>query len=326
MAVPSPGRWIIVGNGRCGSTLLSDLLAEEPGTLSVQEFFMSTVPAIKNDDVLAGADYWALLSSPKPDLSTLLRIGLLPKEVHYPPDGRWAGRLPELPGILAVTLSKISSDPDALFDVLADRVPGFPRQPTARHHEMFLDLLVELTGKRRWVERSGGSSYLAPYLLRAFPDAGVVYLTRDWNATARSMSRHSSFQMIQLRAEFLGRCGFDPFYAEQTQEVPEDLAPLLPDRLTAAALQERGQDIRRYLWLCAFLTNQAEQAIADLAPRRLLRMSYEQLVAEPTAELSRLGQFLEIDDWSGWAEQVACRVAAPDRSARPDVGERTPVR
>ncbi|MDW5324345.1 hypothetical protein [Plantactinospora sp. KLBMP9567] len=315
MTAPISGRWIIISNGRCGSTLLSDLIADHPDTLSVQEFFMSTVPATKSDAVLAGAEYWALLSSPKPDLAALFRIGLLPREVRYPADGRWAGELTALPGILAVTLSKISDDPDALFDALAARVPGFPRQPVGRHHEMFLDLLTVLTGRRRWVERSGGSSYLAPYLLRAFPDAGFVYLTRNTPDTARSMSRHSSFQMIQLRAEFLGRCGVDPFYAEP-EAVPADLAPLLPDRLTAAALRERGQDVRRYLWLCAFLTNQVEQALADVAPRRLLTMRYEDLVARPVEELGRLGRFLEFADWAGWADVASERVVAPAPGTR----------
>lgn len=313
MTTSSTGRSIIISNGRCGSTLLSDLIAEEAGSLSVQEFFMSTVPSTKNDEMLSGAEYWTLLSSPKPDLSTLLRIGLLPKEVHYPRNGRWGDRLSELPGILAVTISKITADPDGLFDALSERVPGFRRQSTARHHEMFLDLLVELTGKQRWIERSGGSSYLAPYLLRALPDAAVVYLTRNWNDTARSMSRHSSFQMIQLRAEFLGRCGVDPFYARPAGEVPEDLAALMPERLTAAALAERGKDINRYLWLCAFLTSQAEQALEDIRPRRLLRMSYEELVTNPVTELNRLGEFLGFDDWPSWAQKMAERVKAPAR-------------
>ncbi len=311
METSTIGRAIVISNGRCGSTLLSDLIAEDRKTLSVQEFFMPVVPGTKLDETVTGAAYWDLLSSPSPDLVTLFAIGLPPKEVRYPAHGRWAGDLARIPRILPVTLAKLTSDPDALYDAAAARVPGFPAQTFAAHHRMFLDLLTELTGRRRWVERSGGSSFLAPYLLRGFPDAKVVYLTRDRDETARSMSRHSSFQLTQLRVEFLGRYGVDPLLVRPGQEVPAEVAPYTPGRITAELLRARGDDPRRFQGLCAFLTNQAEQALADHPPRRLHTMRYADLVADPAGELARLGRFLEFDDPTGWARRVADRVHAP---------------
>ncbi|MDQ7910394.1 sulfotransferase [Phytohabitans sp. ZYX-F-186] len=309
-----PGRAIIISTGRCGSTLLSDLLHEDSGTLSVQEFFMTAALLAPDDDVLSGADYWTLLSSPKPDLSTLFRIGMPPKEVHYPSDGRWGGDLTRLPWILAITLSKLTPDPDRLFDALAEHVPAFPRQRVSRHHESFLDLLSTLGRKRRWVERSGGSSYVAPYLLRHYRDAKVVYLTRNWEDTAQSMSRHPSFQLIQLRVESLGAHGLDPFRVTPDTAVPEALERYLPDRLTADTLRERGRDVRRYLGLCAFMTAQAEQALGDARLEHLLTMRYEDLVEAPVAELTRLGRFLDLEDPDGWAARVAGRVGVPVRA------------
>jgi len=317
------GRSLIISSGRCGSTLLSDLIAEHAGTLSVQEYFMSVQPEAMVDDVLTGAEYWAILSSPKPDLSTLIRIGLPPKEIRYPSDGRWAGNLTELPRILAITLPSISSDPDGLYDVLASTVPEFPSQPAGRHHHMFLDLLTRLTGKRQWIERSGGSSAMSPYLLRTFRTGKIVYLTRNWADTALSMSRHSSFQLIQLRVEFLGLCGFDPYRTDPGpgQSVPPDLAHLLPDRLTAEGLLERGRETGRFLALCAFLESQTEQALADMPPHDLLRLRYEDLVADPAGELGRLGRFFEFDDWAEWASKVAHRVTATPRADRPALAD-----
>jgi putative sulfotransferase len=317
MDSPITGRSIIISNGRCGSTLLSDLIHEEPDTLSAQEFFMAVAPWARSAEVLTGAAYWEVLASPKAELSTLFRIGLPPKELRYPATGRWADRMTELPRILAITLSKLTSDPDALFDQLAERVPEFPTQTVAQHHRSFLDLLATLNGKTRWVERSGGSSHVAPYLLKGFPDCKIVYLTRNREDTARSMSRHPSFQLIQLRVEFLGRCGLDPFRVTPDQSVPEELQPYLPDRLTADALRERGEDLRRYLGLCAFMTSQAEQALADVPPEHLHRMRYEDLVADPVGELTRLGQYLDFADPTGWAERVAGRVIDPARKRQP---------
>ncbi|MFV2010411.1 MULTISPECIES: sulfotransferase domain-containing protein [unclassified Micromonospora] len=308
MQFEAPGRAIIISSGRCGSTLLSDLIVEEPATLSVQEFFMATPSWAKAGEPITGAAYWQVLSSPKPELTTLFAIGLPPKEVRYPADGKWAGNLTELPQLLAITLPKLTDDPDGLFDQLANQVPDFPEQPFGDHHRMFLDLLTRLTGRRRWVERSGGSSQIAPYLLRSFADTRIVYLTRNWADTARSMSRHSSFQLIQLRLEFVSRCGVDPFQMGPEQRVPAELEHLLPGRITADLLRERGEDSTRYLGLCAFMAAQAEQALADNPPAHLFTMTYEDLVADPEPQLARLGEFLEFDDPSGWARQVAGRV------------------
>ncbi|SCL58411.1 Sulfotransferase family protein [Micromonospora eburnea] len=315
MASQDPGNALIISTGRCGSTLLSDLIAEQADTLSVRDFLISATPWAELDGDLSGAEYWAMLSRPKPELSTLYRLGLPPREVRYPAHGRWAGSLDELPWVLAVTLSSISTDPDALFDTLAARVPDFPRQPVQRHHHMFLDLLTARTNRRRWVESSGGSSYLAPDLLRAFPSARIVHLTRNWTDTAESMRRHPAFQLFQLRAECLGR-GLDPFGLSPGQAVPEDLVDLLPDRLAAETLRERGRDVRRYLWLCAFMSSQAEQAFAEQPARHLLHLRYEDLVADPVGELGRLGRFLDFEDSAEWARRMADRVVAAGAHSR----------
>lgn len=309
-------RSIIISNGRCGSTLLSDLIVDEPETCSAQEFFTSVEPWPHGAAPLTGAAYWSILSSPKLELSVLLRLGVPPKEVRYPAGGRWAHDLTAVPRILAVTLPKLTDDPDTLYARLAERVPLFPRQSTAAHHEAFLDLCATLLGRRRWVERSGGSTQWAASLLAGHPTAKIVYLTRNWQDTATSMSRHSSFQLVQLRVEAQARYGVDPFALVDGQAVPAGLEPYLPDRITLEMLRERGADVRRYVSLCAFLSSQAEQAISDNPPRHLLRMRYEDLLTDPVRELTVLGEFLDFADPAGWAAAVAPRV---DRPARPAV-------
>jgi len=308
-------RSIIISNGRCGSTLLSDLIADEPETCSAQEFFTAVAPWPRGAVLLTGAEYWSTLSSPKLELSVLLRLGVPPKEVRYPAGGRWAHDLAALPRILAVTLPKLTDDPDALYAQLADRVPHFPRQSTAAHHQAFLDLCAALLGRRRWVERSGGSTQWAGSLLAGHPGAKIVHLTRNWPDTARSMSRHSSFQLVQMRMEAQARYGVDPFDPAPGRAVPAELEPYLPDRLTLEMLRERGADVHRYVSLCAFLTSQAEQAISDNPPRHLLEMRYEDLLADPVRELTALGEFLDFADPSGWAGNVAPRVGRPARTA-----------
>ena len=306
-------RSIIISNGRCGSTLLSDLIVDEPHTLSAQEFFMS-MPWQASAEQMSGAGYWDLLCSPRADVATLFRVGLAPKEVRYPATGRWAADPGAMPRILGITLAKLTEDPDALFDRLAARVPAFPRQSLARHHQDLLDLLAALLGRRRWVERSGGSSQIAAALLASYPSARIVYLTRNWADSARSMSRHPSFQLVQLRVEALNRYGIDPFRVAPGAQVPAEMRPYLPERITAERLRERGEDPGRFVHLCAFMSSQAEQVLADRPPAHLLTMAYEDLLLDPVGQLTRLAEFLRFDDPAGWADRVAVRVEAPARS------------
>jgi putative sulfotransferase len=305
-------RAIIISNGRCGSTLLSDLIVEEPETCSAQEFFMSVAPWNRSTEVISGPAYWDVLSGPKEELSVLFKIGAPPKEVRYPADGRYRDDLVNLPRILAITLAKLTDDPDALFDSLGDQIKKFPTQSVGAHHQAFLDLLAELTGKKRWVERSGGSTQVTTSLLENFPTAKIVYLTRDWAATAKSMSKHSSFQLVQLRVEAVGKYGVDPLTAVPGDDMPAEVAQYLPEKLTAEFLQQRGEDPKRFLGLCAFMSSQAEQALADHPPAHLHQMAYEELVADPIGELTRLGEFLGFADPQGWAESVAHRVRKPE--------------
>jgi pimeloyl-ACP methyl ester carboxylesterase len=314
---------IIISSGRCGSTLLSDLIAEDPETLSCYESLhpirgrLATAPLRE----LTGAEYWALLSEPLPHL---VAQGLLTeKEVVYPDDGSWANDKEHLPPILFATLPKISADPDLLFEVLAARVPRFPSQPVGQHQRMLLDLVAHLEGRRRWVERTGGSSAVAHSWLATCPDANVVYLTRDIADTARSMSKHMSYRIIAVQFAFWVRYGADPYNQRpeewpDTAEMPEELRRLMPDQLTAETLRDMEFDAGLFERLVAYMNGCAEQALADLKPRRLHRMRYEDLLADPAGELTRLGDFLGFADPSGWAARAAGRVGA--RSPAPAGG------
>jgi putative sulfotransferase len=308
------GRAFVICNGRCGSTLLSELIAREPGTLSVQEFNTAVrSPDLRSDQELTGEEYWAALSAPSIPMRALITAGVSWPEFRYPPTGRWARRLSVLPGILATTLPAISAEPDQLFDALAPRVVGFPTQTLARQHLMFLDLLAALARRRRWVERSGGSSLDAPFLLREYPTAKFIYLTRGLAANAASMSKHPVYQLFDVVIEFESVCGFNPYRAEARPNgpIPEHLPRCLPEHLTADALAERGANYDRFRYVSAFMTGIAEQALADMPPKELLLLRYEDLTGDPVGQLARVGGFLEFEDPCGWATATAHLVKAP---------------
>jgi sulfotransferase family protein len=321
---------IILSSGRCGSTLLSTLIAGEPQTLSVPESLgpvLSHLALLPPAQHVTGAQYWSLLSSSYSESEAMNRVGTVLSGLgddgteRSAPDQGKDERTGGVPPIMLVTLPLIAAHPDLLFAVLAEEVPHFPPQPLGLHHKMLLDLLATLTGKRRWVERSGASSPVAEPLLRAMPDARIVYLTRNIADTARSMSKHVSFQFALARYEFHVRYDADPYHPElraspmpDPAELPEALRRLLPDRITAEALRDLGRDMTRYEAMCANMMSLAEQAFADLKPRHLHRIRYEDLVLNPAAELTQLGEFLGFADPAGWAARAARQVRPPRTS------------
>jgi sulfotransferase family protein len=322
--VSEPQRCLILSSGRCGSTLLSNLIALEADTLSAQEtLVIRNLDLWGSDDKMTGADYWDILARPRLQWEVAVRIGAIDDEVRYPATGRWGADPAALPPIARVTLPAVSDDPDALFDLLAERVPGFPAQSLALHHVMLIDLLASLRGRRRWVERTGASSAVAVPLLTRFPFDKVVYLTRDMAATAASMSRHVSFQFASIRTELSFRCGFDPYedlvrsrsHVDE-QQVPAELRCLLPERLTLETLSERGGKVEQHKLGWLHMRHVAETALAEHAPSQLLRMRYEDLIAAPEAELTRLAEFLEFADPAGWVVDAARLVRRPRDSAR----------
>jgi pimeloyl-ACP methyl ester carboxylesterase len=316
---------IILNSGRCGSTLLTALIAEEPQTLSISESLVMIRGHLSLQPLtpMTGAEYWALLSEPSQVGSLMERIKIVPSEYRYPDNGKFAGYRATIPPILYVTLPGCSSDPDLLYSVLCEKVPLFPAQPIGQHHKMLMNLLAQLASKRRWVERSGASSALAEPLLHAFPEAKIVYLTRSIEDTALSMSKHTSFQFVAARQEFHQRYGADPYGAQwrgerlpSPEKMPEELRALLPENITKDALNVLGQDVSKFEAMVAHMRGSAEQALADNPPRQLHEMTYEDLVASPVDELTRLGEFLGFADPAGWANQTAGRVR-PSRKPAP---------
>jgi putative sulfotransferase len=303
---PECGQAIVINNGRSGSTMLSDLLAEQGETVVAHEFFVLTGFMARFDAVISAKEYWAMIAAPGAYQESLASLGLRLEQVRYPRDGRWAGKV--LPPILEVTLPAITPDPDAMFDALAERVPDFPEATVARHNERLLNLLCELTGRKRWIERSGNTSNWAPQLLALHPHAKIVYLTRDFDATVRSKSKDPFTQLDALRRECIAQYGIDPFVPGASDTLPDQARRFLPDQIDADTLRRKEEDSRAFQWHVAYLTAIAEQALADNPPAHLHRIRYEDIVRDPVTELTRLGRFLEFDDSADWAARVASQV------------------
>jgi hypothetical protein len=313
MTGKSPVEWdgaFIITTGRCGSTLVSRALALHPDVLSLSEFLAGLDIAAFPTGPMSGEEFWNLLSSTEGIANKLLRIGSEPAEFRYPINsGRRFNRASGVPRIAAYTLPTLSEDPDALYDRLEKTVPMFAEQPITQHYRELFALLVGLLNRPQWIERSGASGFLAEHIVAGFPAARYVHLTRELDATARSMSRHSAFRLLALRMEFINRCGCDVVFGELPAEpIPPDLVNLTPERFSKENFERWSPDLDLFRQVASIQTDNIRANLSPLPARQVLVLSYEDLVDHPIAVFGRMAEFFELADPAGWAQQAAALV------------------
>ena len=321
----------VVGTGRCGSTLLSQMLGESPEVTSIFEFFNGLDMTRRfSEEPASGEAFADLVSQPHPFVTMVLSRGYEVPEIVYPfgPDSRYQ-RSDGLPWLLVSALSRLSDTPDALFDAALDFARRQPTRPLREHYRALFDWLTEQTGPtdwtggRVWIERSGSSIDYVAQLKTLFPAARFVHIHRDGREAALSIREHHAFRLaVTLSTAHL-----------RGEEPPslEDLRGL-----------ESGDDddaIGRQLKLRpdashfgAWWTRQIEQgmaALAEIDPGEQLEVRFEDLLERPDAELRRIAAFFALDPAAGnWLGRAAALISGrpeprreklpPDERARLD--------
>jgi hypothetical protein len=300
----------VVGTGRCGSTLLSRALALHPDVLSLSEFFVDLGPNAFPARSISGQGFWNLISSREGLSNFLIRIGVELPDGIYPVDGTHRfDRASGVPSIAVATLPALSSDPDTLYDQLAEAVPKFSDQSAAQHYVQLFSLLGGLLNHYRWVERSGASGFIVDRLVSSFPAARYVHITRQLDATVLSMSRHPGFRLTALSLEFITRCGADVFRGEApAARIPPDLKDLVPERLSKESFESWDPGLDVFRQIASYQTAKIRGALKMLPPEQVLVLSYEDVVRQSEAEFGRLAEFFELDDQTNWSRAAAALV------------------
>ncbi len=309
----------IVGTGRCGSTLLSRMLAESDRVCSLFEVFSGIDQFFRfRTDPVAGEELARRLAEDHPMLTMVLSRGYEVPEVAYPFDapGVRYRRSDPIPWNLAIAVSRIGAEPDALFDELLDFARALPEQPLDRHYPQLLDWLTRRTGRELWVEKSGTSIEFAEELERFFPGARFVHLHRDGPETALSMREYSVLRLaVPVMNGLLGEVeyshdGLVEFERRNGEAIDRTLASRPPAELFG-----------RY-W-----SGQVERGVPILArvdPASVLEVRFEDLVTRPAPVVREIARFLEIEDEGGWIDRAAALVKGmpPARAPGLDPEER----
>jgi putative sulfotransferase len=299
----------IVGTGRCGSTMMSNLVRLHPRLLSLSEFFMSLGGRAFTLQEPDGERFWRLMSWLPPIAGRMLAKGPPMEEVLYGfGNGARFGRT-DVPPILVTALPHLTRDYDALYDELGPFLRRGGRAPLGQHYRCLFEWLCRRFDRARVVERSGSSLLFVPALARHFEGAKFVHLYRDGRDAAISMQRHTFFRLIVRSTGLFERLGLDP-YRPPFLFGTSRLYPLM-ETITGRFLPvERWlaqppplEMLGRY-WSRTIVSG--ARFLDALDQERVLRLRYEDILARPREELTRLMEFLgpEYVD-TAWIDQAS---------------------
>ncbi|MFC5743616.1 sulfotransferase family protein [Dyella tabacisoli] len=297
----------VIGTGRCGSTLLSKMLAKCPGLLMLDEFFAG----IDRDSSftgtqLSGKQFAHQLLHDRTTIELIrTRYPLLmqagaPTLVNrtVPPFLSGNQSIPALCVALAGAAQKMGLNPFLLTGRATRFLETLSEQPFAAHCRTLFDWLAQQSGSvRGWCERSGASLEFLGDLVESFPQGRFLHLHRDGLHTALSMHAHPIFALqISLRLK--------PMLAEEAQlaaSPPVDISvdPIVR-RLTAEA--PTVEDCGRY-WSSAVMSG--AHAAAGLGKDRYMDIRYEDLVADPLRYLESIADFFALDSRQAWLREAA---------------------
>ncbi|TFG95739.1 MAG: hypothetical protein E4H11_04535 [Myxococcales bacterium] len=297
----------IVGTGRCGSTLLSRMLAECPLVLSVFEYFngMDRTRRFAPEPV-SGADFAALVCAEQPFLTAVMRRGYEVPEVIYPFGPGMRYRTGDaLPWILANTLPRVSDRPDELYDESVAFLRRRPAAPALAHHRAFFAWLAARTGRRLWIERSGSSIDYLGALVDAFPEARFLHLHRDGPEAALSMREHHAYR---LPISLLYDVPLDD--GRRVSELgPLDLhAEPGPNDTVSRILASRppAEFFGRY-WSDQLA--RGYEMVPRIPSERWCEVRFEDLVSNPRAALETVRDFFALGpDRNGWIPRATALV------------------
>lgn len=317
----------IVGTGRCGSTMLSEVVRSHPQLLSLSEVFTfvtdlgGRIGECFPAHPLTGAELWSVLGAAPPKLAAMLRHGVAMDEVLYrPAAGQRYGVEQGVPALLQTALPHLSPEPEAVYEALGSFVRARPRAPVGEHYQQAFDWLAARFGREHWVERSGGSLRIVGRLAACFPGARFVHIVRDGRDCAISMSRHLGFRMALVAIQLTEILGVDPWESPDRRgegDLPDELVPLLPERFDGEALlrYETALPLCGHYWSGEIMAGLLE--LSRLPPERVLTLRYEDFGAAPRAMIARLMELMQVDAPARWLDEAAAIV----RPARCHVAE-----
>ncbi|HEX4259119.1 MAG TPA: sulfotransferase [Streptosporangiaceae bacterium] len=291
----------VVGSGRCGSTLLGNMLDKHPDLCTISEFFSALDRfEVFSAAAVPGETFASFLD--RPDISSELFVnrGIIPVELMTTSSGG-------VPPLMIATLPGKFTDPAAVYAEILAKVRAFPRQTYKQHYEALFGLLMERTGTRYWLERSGLSvDNLAEYY-RMYPEGKYVFLHRDGPDSAMSMMKHLSFEWY-ISEHFCPLTREEILATEYGGQAVSDRDPitvrLSPDYMPL----EKYAEYWSYQQILGFKT------LAQMNPDQFIMVRYEDVLSDTGATLRRIAEFFGLPERDGWVDEASAMIVSSHAS------------
>jgi hypothetical protein len=285
----------IVSTGRCGSTLLSQLLRKHDDVLSLSEFWPNRInlPELFSSTPLSGADYWNLLSVPM--AGDIYRIALDGKISQVPKRS-----LHERNYMRRIALPSLVDDYDNLFREVEQFVTTRGCATPAEHVKGMFGFIKERLGKQVWVERTGASIEYLPLWRSMWPDIRIVHVYRDGRDVALSMSKHHAFRLMVMRAE------------ANPESSWLNIRPLPPEHLDVDAFYAREIPLSAFGKLWNRMVCEGLEHLRHIPVEQQFWLRYEDLLARPEQTLTELLAFVDPSlDGTRWVRECATNLRLP---------------
>jgi hypothetical protein len=319
----------VVGTGRCGSTMISNMLRDHPSVLSLSEFFSLVTDGSRltepfSPEPMDGRRFWKIVGATTPFMTFQIRMRSVRPADHllYPYDEADARYSVEtgVPSIVLIALPHLTADPVALYDLMQAETAGWPVRPIADHYRSLFGWLVDRFGKKMWIERSGASLGRISLLLELFPEARFIHIARDGRDVAISMEEESGFRIAHVTNVIAQHLGVDPLLSSDRtgiENVPGELRRFLPENFTPALLDSYRIPVSQCVgpWVRQIQTG--VEALGALPANRVLNLRYEDFFADPLRQINALASFLGRDFCDEeWAARCAAAIRQPRSSWR----------
>lgn len=289
----------VVGTGRCGSTLLSSMLAVHPDGLMISECLGAPDRTNAfNPGPISREEFKELMLSNVPVIDLAVHRGNITKEQQYEVQDAASFKIP---AFLYITFPMLSDKPDQLFAEMMAYVETFPTQTMAEHYLQVFDWLQQKFGKKFWIERSGSSIEYMPELYRLFPKGKYVHIHRDGPDAAISMSNHFYFQMLVSLFS-------NPPTRQELEQTELAGAPVRADDSISRRLGVDRPSVEQCAEYWNYQLQVGYSVFAKLDTSQYLDVRFEDLIATPQVVLQRIADFLELPHSPEWIETASAMV------------------
>lgn len=292
----------IISTGRSGSTLLSNMVAENRRVLVLSEFMAGLEAISLPQGEVDGAEFASFLWHDD-GLSYMLRLRSdAPMEMLSA--GRSGGpvspRTGGTPSLLRTAFPAMApDDPEGLFFAAVEFAKRQKRRRTGVHLRALFEWLCERLGRDAWVERSGFGIRMFPWIREAFPSAQFLHLHRDGPEVALSMQNHPWFGI---------GIPFDFNPPEMADLVAAICNPSTAPDDYIMRLRRHPQPADLYGRHWSNMLCRAYRHLVKVPPERYSEMRFEDLGRDARTALADLAAFFQLPDDPGWIDRAAAMV------------------